>query len=65
MPPINATLGPNGWEVPNIIGNPVAWSAVPVSATAPGVRGQLAQDETYLYVCVATNTWHRIEHSSW
>lgn len=35
------------------------WTAVPVSATSPGVAGQTAYDATHFYVCVAPNTWVR------
>jgi len=33
--------------------------AVPGTATSSGTTGQLAISTTYLYVCVATNTWVR------
>jgi hypothetical protein len=32
----------------------------PTSSSAAGTTGQLAADSTYLYVCVAPNTWKRI-----
>lgn len=32
----------------------------PVSATAPGVTGDICWDPDYLYVCVALNAWRRI-----
>lgn len=35
------------------------WQAVPTSATAPGVPGQVAYESGFLYVCVAANTWQR------
>lgn len=38
---------------------------VPASATAPGNKGDLAQDDTYLYVCIAQNTWKRVSISTW
>lgn len=38
--------------------------AAPATSGAKGTPGQLAFDGTYLYVCVATNTWRRISHSS-
>lgn len=37
----------------------------PANATSPGVRGEIAWDENYLYVCVANNTWKRTALSSW
>lgn len=32
----------------------------PLNSTSTGVAGALAKDETYLYVCTATNSWQRI-----
>jgi hypothetical protein len=32
----------------------------PQSSTAAGTAGQIAWDSSYLYICVATNTWRRI-----
>ncbi len=37
----------------------------PVSPTSAGEPGQMAYDESYLYVCVALNTWKRTALSSW
>jgi len=34
--------------------------STPASATATGVKGTLAVDASYLYVCTAVNTWKRI-----
>lgn len=36
----------------------------PTSSTAAGTTGQLAADATYLYVCIAPNSWKRITLSS-
>jgi hypothetical protein len=33
----------------------------PASYTSNGVAGQIAYDSTFLYVCVANNTWGRVE----
>lgn len=47
-------------------GNPVGVKvAVPSSATAPGSVGQWAADSTYLYVCIAANTWVRSALTTW
>lgn len=35
------------------------------TATATGTKGQLAYDNTYLYICVATNTWIRVARTAW
>lgn len=40
-------------------------TTVPASATATGTAGQIAADASYLYVCVATNTWRRVAISAW
>ena len=47
-------------------GNPVGVKvAVPASATASGSVGQWAADSTYLYVCIAANTWVRSALATW
>ena len=47
-------------------GNPVGVKvAAPSSATAPGSVGQWAADSTYLYVCIAANTWVRSALATW
>lgn len=38
---------------------------VPASSSAPGVVGDFAEDNDYLYVVVATNTWTRTPISDW
>ncbi len=40
-------------------------STVPATAGAAGVQGQLASDASFLYVCVATNTWKRVAIATW
>lgn len=32
----------------------------PASKTADGVKGQMACDGSYLYICTDTNTWKRV-----
>jgi len=31
----------------------------------PGVTGSIQWDESYLYVCIATNTWRRTLLDTW
>lgn len=38
---------------------------VPATATASGTAGQWAFDTSYLYICVATNTWKRVGLATW
>lgn len=37
----------------------------PASATAPGVTGTVIWDASFIYVCVATDTWTRAALSTW
>lgn len=40
-------------------------STVPATATDTGTAGQIAYDSSYVYVCIATNTWKRVAISTW
>ena len=40
-------------------------NTAPVSANSEGAVGSLVYDESYLYVCVAANTWLRSSLSTW
>lgn len=37
----------------------------PATSSSSGERGEMAWDADHLYICVATNTWHRTPHASW
>tara|TARA_R110000823_G_scaffold305769_1_gene427949 strand:+ start:1476 stop:1994 length:519 start_codon:yes stop_codon:yes gene_type:complete len=37
----------------------------PASATASGIKGAILWDTSYVYVCIATNTWKRTAISTW
>jgi hypothetical protein len=39
--------------------------SAPGTASSTGLAGQIAYDSTYIYVCIATNTWKRSALSSW
>lgn len=41
------------------------WVAAPASAVSTGTAGQLAYDSSWLYVCVATDTWVRMAMLTW
>ena len=41
------------------------WSSVPANSTANGTSGQVAYDSDYVYVCVGTNSWKRIQLGSY
>ena len=32
----------------------------PATSTSAGIAGQIAYDATFLYICVAANTWKRV-----
>lgn len=38
---------------------------IPTSSNANGKKGEFSQDGNHLYICVATNTWKRVEISTW
>lgn len=40
-------------------------SRTPASASAAGNTGEICWDGSYIYVCVATNTWRRAALASW
>ena len=45
--------------------NVVTKVAVPSTASSTGIAGQIAYSSSYIYVCVATNTWKRASLSTW
>ena len=40
-------------------------SSTPASATAPGVPGEIRWDASYVYVCIAIDTWRRAAIAAW
>lgn len=61
---MTTTLTGTGWKA-DIDGVAPVWVAVPASATASGIRGQMAVDATFVYFCVAVNTWVRAAVATW
>jgi len=43
----------------------LAQSRTPANSTATGNTGEICWDANYLYLCVNTNTWRRLAHSTW
>ena len=35
-------------------------ASIPSTLTSTGTKGQIAANETHLYICVATDTWRRV-----
>ncbi len=51
---------------PVLNGSPVVSSvAVPATSASTGGVGQIAGDNNFLYVCVATNNWRRVALTTW
>lgn len=42
----------------------VATDWTPTTSSDAGYKGELRWDSTYLYICIATNTWRRVAHST-
>jgi hypothetical protein len=40
-------------------------SRTPASASATGTAGDICWDASYIYVCVAANTWERVAIATW
>jgi len=47
------------------LGNFPVFDSVPATAGAVGSPGEIAVDNTFFYVCTATNRWGRIPLASW
>lgn len=45
--------------------NIVTKTSVPSTSSSTGVAGQIAYDNTHIYVCISTNTWVRASLSTW
>jgi hypothetical protein len=43
----------------------IGTSKTPASAGATGLTGEICWDTSYIYVCVATNTWKRVAIATW
>lgn len=39
-------------------------ASIPSTLTSTGTKGQIAANETHLYICVATDTWRRVALST-
>lgn len=60
--------GNNGWPASDTVANSYPLSmkvGVPASAAASGTPGMWAADTSYIYICVATDTWMRAAIATW
>lgn len=44
---------------------PLITNRTPSSASDTGVKGQIAWDSDYIYICTDTDQWRRIAHATW
>lgn len=49
----------------NVKANYIKVNSAPASPAANGVQGEVRFDSSYIYVCIATNTWRRSALTSW
>jgi hypothetical protein len=49
----------------NNVSNVVITQVTPATASSNGKAGTISYDSSWLYVCVANNTWRRIAHATW
>jgi hypothetical protein len=43
----------------------IASPTVPAATNSTGVKGQIAFTNNFFYICVASNTWRRIQLGTW
>lgn len=56
----------NKITVQNLFKKTVSVAAAPANNSSTGIQGQMVANGSYLYVCVATNSWIRIAaNTSW
>jgi hypothetical protein len=41
------------------------FTTAPLTATSPGVAGQIAYQDNFLYICIENNNWRRIRMGTW
>lgn len=58
----HVTVGNNAMSTANLVVRPSGY--VPSSSISNGVQGQIVWSNTFVYVCIANNTWVRAALSS-
>lgn len=61
----NLTSSSTEYDMGNVVDLTNIHSQAPASASANGTKGDITYDASYMYVCVATNTWKRVAIASW
>lgn len=41
------------------------WVDAPAASNSPGATGDMAYDSDYFYIATATDTWQRVQISTW
>lgn len=49
----------------NFSANIIVSNSAPANSSANGFAGQISYDASYVYICVANNTWKRAALSTW
>jgi hypothetical protein len=49
----------------NVRATSIKGTTAPATANTTGVAGEIRYDSSYVYICVATNTWKRASLSTW
>lgn len=68
LPELSVALGQYWRELSttvNKLDSGIVAVSAPATAASDGTPGQVAYDSSYIYVCVATNTWKRAAISTW
>ncbi len=70
LPAAGAAFGAPGsvattQDIANLAIGRVTGPTTPASAAAAGVAGTILWDASYIYVCVATDTWKRVAIATW
>lgn len=56
---LNANFADLDTTKQELLTDPVTLVAAPSTAASTGVKGSMAIDASYIYLCTATNTWKR------
>lgn len=48
-----------------VLGKLIINSTTPASSSASGIAGQIAYDDSFIYVCIAANTWKKVAIATW
>lgn len=61
----NSTANNAGWIAIKGSTLRITDQRTPASSSASGLAGEICYDSSYMYICISSNTWRRIAHSTW